>query len=588
MGERHQAFLIARVRPHGAQAGDPGQRRCIAGFHHQWCCGILPLLAMRRLITLVSHPENAAVVRAELRTIDGQYGYGYEEPEIPDIPCPYTASLLGSAWTTDLEAGQTVYASGWTLENAVLRVWLGCWDEDNNDGISILDITEHDRPAYCFLQAEDVLDAYEYLSTYYSIGKYQPSPTVGSSSKRDEGVDEADTETESDEEDQYSRPSDRLSRAIEGLKDVPVISADLLREAWPHVRFRDLRRSPASSTTMTEVVAADVSSAVPSLVALTFDAAVKHSLDTADTRDLERLIWLPGKAERSRRFSATLLRSLILAPNYSVDLSDFQLSGFQLLEVLSGCGEIAFLDASFNSVLVAEDIPKVLDAAPTLRRLVIIGCSSITDAHVLALVQNEPSRFKSLEGLVHPAFLTVEKPDPYPTAFTFVNGIDNRNLACASIPFFTPAQVIQALIDVLPWNAQEGGSSYPMMGFSTFHAGVRAQDEKFGQRPVVSVPFLTPMIPRGQKDFWAFIVSRASPPFSKNQKNMWGFVHFTSEDESGTSDAVPETESPVTGWREPVRKLGCTGQLYDVRGFLECMASDGRPMPSEAAVKELE
>lgn len=124
------------------------------------------------------------------------------------------------------------------------------------------------------------------------------------------------------------------------------------------------------------------------------------------------------------------------------ELSNFQLSGIHLIEILHGCGEVGFLDASFNCVLVADDVPSLVDAASTLQRLVVIRCPSIVDVHILTLVEHEPSCFKSLEGILHPAFLTTEKPDPYPTTFTFVNVLDNNDLACASMPFFTPAQIV--------------------------------------------------------------------------------------------------------------------------------------------------
>lgn len=128
MGQRHQAFLIARIRPHGAPPTSSGQRRCVAAIHHQWCYGMRPLLAMRRLITLISHPENAAVVRAELRAIDGRYGpHSDEEPEIPDVPCPYAASLLFSAYSTDLEAGRETYTCGGLLEQDILFASMSCW-----------------------------------------------------------------------------------------------------------------------------------------------------------------------------------------------------------------------------------------------------------------------------------------------------------------------------------------------------------------------------------------------------------------------------------------------------------------------------
>ncbi|KAM5532637.1 hypothetical protein V8D89_013681 [Ganoderma adspersum] len=602
----HQAFLIARVRPHGAPHNDPGQRRCIAAFHHQWCYGIgsLPLLAMRCLVTLVSHPENAVVLRAELRSIDGQYGHGCAAPTVPDIPCPYAASLLGSAWTTDLDAGREIYISGWELKGSALLASMGCWDGDNNDGISVLDITDPEHPAYCFLQSKDVLDAYGYLTTYY------PYRTK----ERDGGVIQDDSETESGKADQRpSSPNEDMElllhrlRAIYGLESVPVITADILREAWPYVRFRDSIDSLATSMTTTEVVATDEPSVVPSLVDLTFGAAVKHSLESEDTSGLERFLWLPGKASEIKKILRDLIQFLHfgirllvrvlseLQEDARVDLSDFQRSGTQIVEVLSGRSKITFLNASFNSLLVADDVPKLLEVAPSLRRLVIIGCPSIVDAHILALVQREPSRFKSLEGLLRPAFLTVEKPKPYPTAFTLVS-VGDSGLECASVPFFTPVQVVQALIDVLPWkdakkNRDQKGTSTPMMGFSAFHSGTWAPDEKFGRRPVVSVPCQTSLLPRGQNEFWAFFVSRTSQfSFAKNQKNMWGFVHFTRcEGEPTDGSADPPAIKPAPARRKAqVPKPECAGQLYDLRGFLESMASEGRPMPSEAAVTELE
>lgn len=116
MGQRHQVFLIARVRPHGTSLNQPGKYRCIAALHHQWCYGSLPLRAMRRLVSLVSQPDNAAVIRAELRGIPEEYC-------TPDVPHPFTTTLMYSAWTTDLES-ESFYAS----RGSILEVSGGCWE----------------------------------------------------------------------------------------------------------------------------------------------------------------------------------------------------------------------------------------------------------------------------------------------------------------------------------------------------------------------------------------------------------------------------------------------------------------------------
>lgn len=126
MGQRHQVFLIARVRPKHAKP----TYRCVAAFHHQWCFGTIPLRAMYRFLRLVTQPENAAIVRTELREIDGKYGHARrDDSPMPPAPCPYSVSLLATAWTTNLDPkiGSTQY-DGVTLRHAVLDAKMGCWD----------------------------------------------------------------------------------------------------------------------------------------------------------------------------------------------------------------------------------------------------------------------------------------------------------------------------------------------------------------------------------------------------------------------------------------------------------------------------
>ena len=106
MGQRHQAFIIARVVPHGSPPGD-AQYRCIGALHHQHCCGRLPLKAATRFMTLIKQEDNATIIREELRAIDGLYGRF--KPQIPDIPCPFTHFLLLSAWSTELSDEKKSY-----------------------------------------------------------------------------------------------------------------------------------------------------------------------------------------------------------------------------------------------------------------------------------------------------------------------------------------------------------------------------------------------------------------------------------------------------------------------------------------------
>lgn len=90
------------------------------------CYGSLPLRAADRFITLVKNPVNAAIIREELKSIQGKYGrHGSLKPRIPDAPCHYSIFLLASALNISLEDND-VHGGG--LESSLLEAWMGCWD----------------------------------------------------------------------------------------------------------------------------------------------------------------------------------------------------------------------------------------------------------------------------------------------------------------------------------------------------------------------------------------------------------------------------------------------------------------------------
>jgi hypothetical protein len=125
MGQRHQAFVIARVLPHSPGSAAAPKYRCIAAFHHQWCYGRLPLHATHRFITQVKQRSNAEIIRTEIAAIQGKFGRWGEEPKLPRLPCPFTAFLLATNWSTDLENADQAYASGVSFNNAALDADMG-------------------------------------------------------------------------------------------------------------------------------------------------------------------------------------------------------------------------------------------------------------------------------------------------------------------------------------------------------------------------------------------------------------------------------------------------------------------------------
>jgi hypothetical protein len=121
MGQRHQAFVIARIRPHGSTAA---KYRCIAAIHHQWCYGRLPLLATHRFLKLVRQPRNAEIVQYEIDAIHGQYGRFKKKPAMPKVPCPFVSILLQQAFSVEL-SDENSYKSMVHVEPAGMHMWGG-------------------------------------------------------------------------------------------------------------------------------------------------------------------------------------------------------------------------------------------------------------------------------------------------------------------------------------------------------------------------------------------------------------------------------------------------------------------------------
>ncbi|KAI0645219.1 hypothetical protein C8Q79DRAFT_1011306 [Trametes meyenii] len=230
MGQRHQAFFIARVRP---TTGAPAYL-CLGGFYHQWCYGQLALHAMYRFITLVRQPENAAVVRAELRALDGKYPSTEKDAYdvMPSMPCPFSSTLLGLAYSANLDPRlQPLHYSGVDMSSQyMLRPSSDCWRHQNDDGLAVIDITIPERPAYCFLHTgEDEswlyyrtdalppLNAYEYLRVYYKLHRL----------KRDQ-----------------KEAARNYFVAVIRLTGIPLISAENLQQAWPSNEFEDHDSGP--------------------------------------------------------------------------------------------------------------------------------------------------------------------------------------------------------------------------------------------------------------------------------------------------------------------------------------------------------
>ncbi|KAH9889352.1 hypothetical protein C8Q73DRAFT_653969, partial [Cubamyces lactineus] len=323
-----------------------------------------------------------------------------------------------------------------------------------------------------------------------------------------------------------------------------------------------------------------------------------------------------------------------------LNLSDHILSADQVISLVTRFPDIEALSLSWNTALKAEDIPRIISAIPSLRRLHVMhfdGPGLFDNGNLHDLVLEHPELFHQLESLFCPTLLLYHDDEfPFvhaPISFVFAHNtrMARHPPAVVSSVLSTPGQVVQALTDILPLAFQEynygestantmwrenldfplrirsgpnqfsGNPFYMtanMLAHAAFACGVRKPGEPWSERRIVNVPvhgmFNYPPHIGQVRGTWLFHfdwdhrrMGRPDPG-----RNCWGFIYFemirvTVPVEPGSESNLPqsaEEEQQNSGWkiRYDQRKV------YDLRGFLRCMADEGRPLPDNDAVQKLE
>lgn len=145
MGQRHQLFVIARI-------GD--WYRSLAAVHHQWLYGEPAVRACYRLVKIFSDPRNHGTIKHELDLAvsffkdhgppdDDPPEYVDVEKEACAFPFITTCLAIGAGYDFGRHTAQTVHELAYNT---------GYDQEDNNDGITVLDITDLSNVRYCFVK----------------------------------------------------------------------------------------------------------------------------------------------------------------------------------------------------------------------------------------------------------------------------------------------------------------------------------------------------------------------------------------------------------------------------------------------------
>ncbi|KAK7440618.1 hypothetical protein VKT23_016966 [Stygiomarasmius scandens] len=643
MGQRHQVFLIARLVPCGFKTGQ-AYYRCIGAHHHQWCYGTLPLAALHRFISLIKNPNNAEIVRDEIRRAQGAYGRRREDSHMHLMPCPYTLLLLSMAWNAELGSPETAYASGGGFECNALDPNMGSFDGHNNDGITVIDVTDPADPAYCFVRkhGSPPIDGKGYIGHYYDFAKK---------------CEIAKSDVEGDEKNFALR----IVKCVANLDDVRLLTAQALAEAWPKDSYGTSLEDDGGRADSGALGASGEGQVqtVPSLTELTLAPVLELALDTNDTEELEEMVWMPGKADLMKKvlmkknplpgsgmslLAKILAQELVSTSRFILDLSMLPfLSSDQvgsLVKTLSSTSPgVKSLNLSGNHNISIQTVSEVLLALPELARLVLLD-TSIANDHILKLMFTSPKLFYNLYDLVHPAFLRataliegyyrplgedVTLHPAYIHGISFVTINDGRLGEFASVPIFHPEKLLKTLARhvALLTNKSDKMDRYftstyvesglgPLLALSTGTSIVQAikpakktETGQEGNTPTAVAQILVDEGIDGWNSRSVISVPRTSSlegflglgwvlvlqPYRWGKPPLYGFVKV---DREALGQRIRKGKTHLASFdpdgslkNRPRLEELMNPELYkihDVKGFLKEMEMQGRPVPSEDTV----
>lgn len=165
MGQRHQLFVISKLAC--------GRYRCLAATHHQWLYGQSAVHACQRLVRIFQEPKNHALLAYEKRLANQAPDELWNRKinwanDVPEFPFIATCLVLGTSLNAETGEGANFHS---------LQCNVAFDAGDNNDGVTVLDVTNPAQVRYAFAvpNGEGVetknfrntpLTAFEYAASY--------------------------------------------------------------------------------------------------------------------------------------------------------------------------------------------------------------------------------------------------------------------------------------------------------------------------------------------------------------------------------------------------------------------------------------
>ncbi|KAL0568454.1 hypothetical protein V5O48_013533 [Marasmius crinis-equi] len=517
----------------------------------------LPSKAARRFLDLVKVEGNAEIVREELEAISRGTPL-----ESDDQPCPFTTFLLGMTFDTSLEEEPcfTVHFGG-DFHGSEVSVDREPWDLDNNEGITVFDVTDPKEPAYC-----------------HGLADMTTAPVSAEHYTK------------------YNGRSDELNEDLAAyFEHAKLIERSALAETWPDEYGLDEADVPSGATEEdTHAVAT-----IPALADLALKPAVQQAIENADFEVLERFAGIPEKASsmlnalRARHDSSyspttlAFIAKLVEFNSTNIDLSGLTIPSDELLKILSAIrisAPILYLNISHNQHVSVDTVRKLLKARPTIHRLVLYG-TSIDDEDLESLLNDEPALFYSVDELMHPFMFSRKHPhSKHRAAFSIIlssDALTPPQASFASTPLLNPTVILQSLVDLFrAWcfvletdnpDIQFNPGIQQTTALAVLSGGIRKDGQRWGERPVICMPISSMQTPY---EGWSFVAAFSTwGPFYVSP--LYGFIRPKRRlelDESGTRKqcTLPEYD------------------IFDLRDFVTELKAEGYPEPPASLVDEAE
>ena len=390
MGQRHQLFVVAKI----------GNRyRPLAAVHHQWLYAEKPPERCLRLLKIFQAEANRIPILQEIRTAQEQND-AFWTSKSTDQPFPFIAISLSVGCSFDP-------VEGYQERVHLLPFNINLEQVDNNDGITVVDITDLNNPKYCFAflegeQCTQALTESEYLSRYEEPDDMdaEEESEAGSNSSAEDEEGLGDLELKQLEE-IISEAEDR--EGDQGLEAYGLIDTAALQTTWT-TRNEDLESlSPAVEHEDPRV--SDTTILRDSAMNKLLDSLLRESnYDTAILTEAQQLpdflSKLRGKlvylAMANELPSSSGIAKFIVhsfSDETSVDLSMFRgMATEHLIEIISnllGQGKVKSLDLSHLHQLSQADLEKALGDALCLETLYLMNMPQIS-MECAASIWNRP------------------------------------------------------------------------------------------------------------------------------------------------------------------------------------------------------